>query len=151
MANLLQFKINARKSHQPQYTWLLLSKIRFKQLYLSNHSELITGTYEHSFFTTTNTVTSHSIELHNRPPYIYVHCRKKYSTKNSSALSVFIIHVSVAISYHSSHNVIFTFVMNITRMYLQNYVNHPNFSVLSAYKKSIKIKLSFLCRSHEEI
>jgi len=43
----------------------------------------------------------------------------------------------------------FTFVMNIT--YLQNYINHPNFSILSVYKNSIKVKLSFPCASHEEI
>jgi hypothetical protein len=39
------------------------AKITFKQLYLSNHSGLITGTYKLSFLTTTNTITSHSIEF----------------------------------------------------------------------------------------
>ena len=97
--------------------------------------------------------------------------KKKYHNKNFSASPVFIIHISIAIPYNSSHNVMFTFVMNIT--YILNYinplnvelnpicyllallgahhflhvsrirVNHPNFSILSAYKNSIKVKLSF--------
>jgi len=46
--------------------------------------------------------------------------QKKYSTNDSSASPVFLIHVSVAISYHSSHKVMFTFLMNNT--YLLNYI-----------------------------
>jgi hypothetical protein len=46
--------------------------------------------------------------------------QKNYSTNNFSASPVFLIHVSVAISYHSSHNVMFTLLMNI--MYLLNYI-----------------------------
>jgi hypothetical protein len=90
------------------------------QLCLINHSELITGTYELSFLATTNTLTSNSFEL----PLNHLECisvdQKKYSTNNSSASPVFLIHVSVAISYHISHNVILTFLMNIT--YLLNYI-----------------------------
>jgi hypothetical protein len=44
----------------------------------------------------------------------------KHSTNNSSASPVLLKHVSVAISYHSSHNVMSTFSMNI--MYLLNYI-----------------------------
>jgi hypothetical protein len=120
MTNLLQFTINAQKSHhQPQRTWLFLCKDQI-QTVLRNHSELITCTYEHSFLTTTNTTTSHSTELPPESPCIYVHGSKKYSTNNSSASPVFFIHGSIAISYHSSHNVMFTFLMNIT--YLVNYI-----------------------------
>ena len=39
------------------------AKIRYKQIYLGNHSELITVTYEISSLTTTNTIISHNIEL----------------------------------------------------------------------------------------
>ena len=39
------------------------AKITFKHLYLSNHSELVTGTYELSFLTTTNTITTRNAEL----------------------------------------------------------------------------------------
>ena len=99
------------------------TKIRFKQLYLGNHSELITGTYELSFLTTNNTVISHSIELPTESPCIYVYTskdQKKYSTYKSSASPDFLIHVSLAVSYHTSYNVMFTFLMNI--MYLLNYI-----------------------------
>ena len=90
------------------------------QLCLINHSELIRGRYEISFLSTTNTLTSNSFELPlNHLEYIFVD-QKKYSTNNSSASPVFLIHVSVAISYHISHNVIITFLMNIT--YLLNYI-----------------------------
>ena len=69
------------------------AKIRFKRLYLSNQSELVTCKYELSFLTTTNTVTSHSIELHPRSPCIYVICIEKYSIKvpvlHQSSLSMF--------------------------------------------------------------
>jgi hypothetical protein len=117
------------------------AKIRFKQLYLSNHSELITCTYELPFLTKTYTITSHNTELHPISPCIYVYCTEKYSINNSVASSVFIIHVSIAISYHSSHNVLFTFVMNI--MYLLNYINHPNFSILVASNNCIKVNVKF--------
>jgi len=53
------------------------AKIRFKQLYLSNHSQLVTCTYELSFLTTTNTITSHSIEIPLESPCIYVHGSEK--------------------------------------------------------------------------
>jgi len=96
------------------------AKITFKQLYLGTHSELITGTYELSFLTTSITVTSHSTELPPESPCVHVHGSKKYSTNNSSTSPVFLIHVSIAISYQSSHNVMFTFLMNI--MYLLNYI-----------------------------
>ena len=66
---------------------------------------------------------------------------KKYSTNNSAASSAFITQVSIAISYYSSHNVMFTFLMNI--MYLLNYINHPNFSILVAPNNSIKVKVKF--------
>jgi hypothetical protein len=125
------------------------AKIRFKQLYLSNHPELLTCTYELSFPTMTITITSHNKGLLLRTPYIHVHCTEKYSTNNSCASQVFLFHVFISISYHSSHNVMFTFVINI--MYLLNYNNHSNFSIPSAYKKSVKVKLSFPCPRNEEI
>jgi hypothetical protein len=53
------------------------AKIRFKQLYLSNASELITGTCELSFLTTTNIITCHSIELTPESPSMYVHFTEK--------------------------------------------------------------------------
>jgi len=53
------------------------AKITFKQLYLGNHSELVTSTYELSFLTMTNTVTSHSIELPAESPCIYVQGSEK--------------------------------------------------------------------------
>ena len=65
----------------------------------------------------------------------------KFSTNNSSASPVFFVHVSIALSYHSSHNVLFTFLINIT--HLLNYINHPNFSILSASNNSIKVKVTF--------
>ena len=75
MTNLLQFTINARKSlQQPQSTRLHLCK---HQPYLSTHSELVTCTYELSFLTTTNTITSHSTELPAESPCIYVHGSEK--------------------------------------------------------------------------
>ena len=46
------------------------AKISVKQLYHINHSEFVTGTYELSFLTKTNTITSYSIELP-LPPF---HC-----------------------------------------------------------------------------
>jgi len=49
------------------------AEIRFKPLYLSNHSELVTCTFEISFPTTTNTMSSYNIELPPRSRYIYVH------------------------------------------------------------------------------
>ena len=39
------------------------AKITFKELYPGNHLELVTGTYELSFLTTTKIITSHNIEL----------------------------------------------------------------------------------------
>jgi hypothetical protein len=125
------------------------AKIRFKQLCLSNHPQLVKGTYELSFPSMTNTITSHNIEIHPRSHYIYVHCTEKYSNNNSCVSPVFFIHVFIALTYYSSHNVMFTLVMNI--MYLLNYNNHPNFSIPSAYKNSIKVKVNFPCPSHEEI
>jgi len=53
------------------------AKIRFKQIYLGNHSELITDIYELAFLTTNNTVRSHSIELPPESPCIYVHGSEK--------------------------------------------------------------------------
>jgi len=53
------------------------AKITFKQLYLGNHSELITGTYELSFLKTSITVTSHSTELPPESPCVHVHGSKK--------------------------------------------------------------------------
>jgi len=54
-------------------------KIRFKQLYLSNHSELVTciQVYELSFPTMTNTIIYYSNELPPESPYIYVHWSEK--------------------------------------------------------------------------
>jgi len=49
------------------------AEIRFKELYLSNHSELVTCTFEISFATTTNTISSNNIELPPRSRFIYVH------------------------------------------------------------------------------
>jgi len=49
------------------------AEIRFKELYLSNHLELVTCTYEISFPTTTNTISSNNTELLHRSRYIYVH------------------------------------------------------------------------------
>jgi len=49
------------------------ARIRFKQFYLSNHSELITYSYKLPFLTTTNTITSHNTELLPESPCIYVH------------------------------------------------------------------------------
>jgi hypothetical protein len=74
----------------------------------------------------------------NHPVFMSIY-QKKYSTNNSSASPVFLIHVSIAISYHSSHNVMFKFLMNIT--YLLNYTDQPNFSILSASNNSIKVKV----------
>ena len=116
--------------------------IGFKQLYLSNHSELVTCIYELSFPTMTNTITSHNIDhSHWITLYIRPLHRKKYSTKNSFDSSVFLIHVFFVISYHSSHRVMCIFLMNIT--YLTNYFNHPNFSILSASNNSIKGNVKF--------
>ena len=102
------------------------AKIGFKQLYLSNHTELVTCTYELYFPTMTNTITSHSIDL---TLYIILHTcplqRKIVSTKNSFDSSAFLIHVFIAISYHSPQRIMFTFLMNIT--YLLNYINNPIF------------------------
>ena len=67
--------------------------------------------------------------------------QKKYSNSNSCASPVFLIHVFSAVSYHSSHNVMLTFFMNI--MYLLNYINHPNFSILSVSNNSIRVKFTF--------
>jgi len=96
------------------------AKIRFKQLYLSNHSELITGTYE--LFSSRRLILSPPTILNFPLNHLYISpwIRKKYSTNNFSASPVFLIHVSVAVSYHTSHNVMFIFLMNI--MYLLNYI-----------------------------
>jgi hypothetical protein len=67
--------------------------------------------------------------------------QKKYRTNNSFASTVFLIHVFTAISYQSSHNVMYTFLMNIT--YLLNYITHPNFSIVNAYTNSVKVKVKF--------
>ena len=80
----------------------------------------------------------------NFPPYDPVFMsilQTKYSTNNSSVSPVFLIHVSIAVSHHSSHNVMFIFFMNI--IYLLNYINHPNFSILSASNYSVKVKFKF--------
>jgi hypothetical protein len=125
------------------------ARIRFKQFYLSNHSELITCSYK--LLSSQQPILSPPTILNfplNHLVYISMD-KKKYRNNNSSASPVFIIHVSIAIAYNSSHNVMFTFVMNIT--YILNYIKHPNFSILCAYKNSIKVKLSFPCTSHEEI
>ena len=52
------------------------AEIWFKQLYLSNHSELLTCTYELSFPTTTNTVNSYNIKLPASSPCTYVRCKE---------------------------------------------------------------------------
>ena len=67
--------------------------------------------------------------------------QKKFSTRNPSVLPVFLIHISIVVSYHSSHNGMFRYVMNV--MYLLNYINHPNFSILSASNNSINVKVKF--------
>ena len=53
------------------------AEIKFKQIYHSNHSELGTFTYELSFATTTNTITSNNIEIPRRSRRIYVHSTEK--------------------------------------------------------------------------
>ena len=40
------------------------AKMTYKHVYLANHSELITGTYELSFLTMINIITSHNIQIH---------------------------------------------------------------------------------------
>ena len=51
--------------------------------------------------------------------------QKKYSNKNSFVSPVFLIHVFMTVTY------------------LLNYINHPNFSILSASNNSIKVKVTF--------
>jgi len=86
------------KNPSPTSTYFANSctKIRFKQLYLGNNSELIICTYKLSFLTMTNTINSHNTELPPESPYNDVHCtEKKYSTKKSSASPVFLYPITV--------------------------------------------------------
>jgi CHAT domain-containing protein len=47
------------------------AKMTYKHVYLANHSELITGTYELSFLTIANNITSHNTELPPESPLVW--------------------------------------------------------------------------------
>jgi hypothetical protein len=95
-----------------------------------------------SSLTISDTITSQNIDLSSWITlYICPLYGKCIVSRISFASPVFLIHVLVAISYRSSHNVMFPFWMNI--MYLLNYNNHPTFSILSCSNSSINVKVKF--------
>jgi len=150
MTNLLQITINARKS-------IININVHGNSCAKSHSNSSISVTIQNQWHVHVNFLSSQRPIL--SPPTLltfslnHLVCisidEKNYSNKNSFASPVFPIHVFIAISSHSSHNVMLTYFMNIT--YLLIDINHPNFSILSASNNRFKLRLSSTCTSHEGI
>jgi hypothetical protein len=113
------------------------AKVRFKQHCLSNHSELITGTYELSSLTTTNTITSNNIELPLKHiVYMSTDQKKIYYQQFLWFTSLPYSHFRCCILSGLTQRNIPFLISWIT-------FNYPNISIMSVSNKSIKVKVKF--------